>query len=404
MWCVGINAVGFDLDAKSGRNGSGYTQPSQEALRYFHDQGANCFRLPMTWERMQSVLGATTLDLVDGIDDTVAFITQNLSSHVIIDPHNNDQGLQYNGINANRQDFVNLWHAAAIHWKQNDKVIFGLYNEPRYGTEAGIDGYFDPDALDFDGTMIQYWLEWMQEAINAIRVAEANQLILVPGLHWTGSRDWSGAHWWGETLDGVPRAGNTRLALLTDPQDMIAYDVHQYMDPKFTGEAAGCEGHRESYFGGPGADWGLNLTIAWAQRYNKKLMMTEIGSYPTFGSTDAYCNRKLGAYLQQMHDSGVFLGYQVWQFGCPQCLADQWTNRPYNLDWYRWGLYGSGGSAATCSRRGESCLETRCCLDTTLTCFEKDEHWASCRATCKPGVNELDPPRFQTPWTCTPLA
>mmetsp|Transcript_49430 Transcript_49430/g.152491 ORF Transcript_49430/g.152491 Transcript_49430/m.152491 type:complete len:506 (-) Transcript_49430:76-1593(-) len=399
MWCVGINAVGFDLDATSGRHGH-YSKPSQEQIQYMHDQGANCFRLPITWERLQYNLGDGSLNPVDGVTATVDFITQTLGDYVIIDPHNNNQGLQFNGVDAKKWQFVNLWRAIAQQWGGNAKAIFGLYNEPRYGHENGVDGYFDPDALDRDGAMIERWRQWMQESIDAIRGLGSSNLILVPGLHWTSSRDWSGSYWWGETLHGVPNAGNTRLAALTDPQNNIAYDVHQYMDPKFTGEERGCGGHDHSYWGGEGADWGLQQTIQWAWDHSKKLMMTEIGSWPTDTASDADCKVKMSNYLQSMADSGVFIGYQVWQFGCPQCLADQWTKRPYNLDWYRWADFGRKGSSEHCSPEGSSCLETRCCTDAGKACYEKDQWWAQCMDSCTPGISPWDPPEYQTSWSC----
>jgi endoglucanase len=341
MWCVGLNAAGFDLDAKGGRDGA-WTVPSKEAIRYFHNKGSNCFRLPISWERMQSRLGATELSLVPMYAEIVDFITLELGDFVIIDPHNNDQGLQFDAVDANRSDFVSLWTAIARQWRDNSRTIFGLYNEPRYGHEAGRDGYFDPDAQDTNGTMIEFWRQWMQEAINEIRRLGANNLILVPGLHWTTCRDWSGANWWGEALDVYANAGNTRLAALNDTAMHIAYDVHQYMDSSFTGVHRGCAGHDKA-FGkySPGADGGLELTIKWAKTYNKKLMMTEIGSWDALDGTGPACRVNMSNYLQQINDSGVFLGYQVWQFGCPLCEADLFSKRPLNIDWYRFSDFGT---------------------------------------------------------------
>jgi endoglucanase len=407
MWCVGLNAVGFDLDPYGGRNGH-YLIPDKEQILYFYNQGSNCFRLPAIWERLQSQLGTDVLDPVDGMRETVDFITKDLGAYVIIDPHNNDQGLRYNGRDATRAEFVDLWKAITKEWGNISKAIFGLYNEPRYGYEHGQDGYFDPDVQDKDGTVIKAWTEWMQEAIDAIRLLGSTNLILVPGLHWTTSRDWGGAGWWGETIDGVPNAGNTRLASLTDPANMIAYDIHQYMDPRFTGEQYGCEGHVKNAFGGLGADWGLTQTVAWAQKYNKKMMMTEIGSWPNDDGTNAACRANLYAYLQSMYESGVFLGYQVWQFGCPGCRADQWTLRPYNLDWYRFDDFGrngtlSPGTQPICAKADENCLQSKCCSEVGLNCYQKDVYWASCMASCQPGVNTADPVEFQTPWSCTRL-
>jgi len=56
-----------------------------------------------------------------------------------------------------------------------------------------------------------------------------------------------------------------------------------------------------------------------------------------------------------------------------------------------------------CSSDGEDCRGTKCCSDGSLTCYEKDEYWGSCRADCIPGINPVDPVQFQTPWTCNNL-
>jgi len=438
IWCVGLNAVGFDLNPKARRSMSGASVPNHEALRYFHQQGSNCFRLAITWERLQLTNGSTDLDPVDGVDGVVEFVTKTLGAYIIIDPHNNEEGLQFNGKDVTRSDFVNLWKAITNKWGSNGKCIFGLYNEPRYGYEDGVTGYFDPNVLDRDGRVIEFWREWMQSGIDAIRALGSKNLILVPGLHWTGCADWSGNYWWGETIvdpdTGEERTnqGNSRLAALTDPENFIAYDVHQYMDPRYTGQEDGCRGHDLNFYcqddpGCSGADQGLQTTINWAKYYKKKLFMTEIGSYPEAGTEDP-CKAKMCNYLQQMHESGVFIGYTVWQFGCPQCDADQWSKKPLNLDWYRIAEFSNltkctdagGGAcpkptcasssntvlpAATpqppqkCSEPHEDCRTSLCCKDPLKTCFEKNEYWASCRLQCTLG--EMDD-RNET-WACEAL-
>jgi len=439
MWCVGLNAVGFDLHPTARRSMAGDARvPDKEAIRYFFERGSNCFRLAITWERLQLYVGSEDLDAVDGFHDIVEFITKTLGGYVIIDPHNNDEGLQFDAQDVSREDFVNLWIAITKMYGNNDKCIFGLYNEPRFGYEDGTPGYFDPNVLDRDGRVIEFWRQWMQSAIDAIRALGAKNLILVPGLHWTGCADWSGNWWWGETLLEKPNQGNSRLAALTDPENYIAYDVHQYMDGRYTGQEPGCTGHDMNWYckdssDCSGADAGLQTTINWAKTYNKKLFMTEIGSWPGNDGTEPICKAKMCNYLQQMHESNVFIGYTVWQFGCDQCDADQWTDRPLNLDWYRIAEFSNltkckdsdGGNcaiptcpappptlfptlpplpkptpaSAACSEAGGDCRTSLCCKDESLTCFLKDEYWASCRVTCTP--DEID--ELGDKWECEAL-
>merc|ERR1711972_150489 len=102
------------------------------------------------------------------------------------------------------------------------------------------------------------------------------------------------------------------------------------MDPKFTGEEVGCAGHKLNAYGGQGADWGLQQTIEWAKTYGKKLMMTEIASFPADASATNQCKVSIENFVRDMYESGVFIGYQVWQFGCAQC-----TNVCAQLNLYR---------------------------------------------------------------------
>jgi len=53
-----------------------------------------------------------------------------------------------------------------------------------------------------------------------------------------------------------------------------------------------------------------------------------------------------------------------------------------------------------CSDSGQDCTRTRCCNDLSLQCFQKDEHWSTCKAICTPGIDPTDAPQYHTPWSC----
>jgi len=57
----------------------------------------------------------------------------------------------------------------------------------------------------------------------------------------------------------------------------------------------------------------------------------------------------------------------------------------------------------TCSEAYGSCMTTRCCTDPSLSCYEKDQWWGTCKDSCIQGVDPNDPVEFQTPWTCSVL-
>lgn len=39
-------------------------------------------------------------------------------------------------------------------------------------------------------------------------------------------------------------------------------------------------------------------------------------------------------------------------------------------------------SATSCSANGQNCMASKCCTDADSACFKKNEHWASCNRTC----------------------
>jgi len=64
-----------------------------------------------------------------------------------------------------------------------------------------------------------------------------------------------------------------------------------------------------------------------------------------------------------------------------------------------------GSDGGTCSNSGDSCQESKCCVDTSLTCYEKNQYWAGCKSSCTPGsIDPTDPAQWQTPWTCAVLS
>jgi len=57
--------------------------------------------------------------------------------------------------------------------------------------------------------------------------------------------------------------------------------------------------------------------------------------------------------------------------------------------------------SSPCTKEGESCLEGQCCLNPMHRCFEKNKFWATCKATCDPGVDPNDEDGL--PWSCRML-
>lgn len=55
---------------------------------------------------------------------------------------------------------------------------------------------------------------------------------------------------------------------------------------------------------------------------------------------------------------------------------------------------------SSCTAMYQNCNETRLCCNGAATCFEKNEAYADCRTSCKPGIQKTDEAQFATPWSC----
>lgn len=56
-----------------------------------------------------------------------------------------------------------------------------------------------------------------------------------------------------------------------------------------------------------------------------------------------------------------------------------------------------------CAASGDVCHTSRCCKDSDMSCFAKDDKWASCMAECQPGTHDEDGADFRTEWSCKVL-
>jgi len=56
-----------------------------------------------------------------------------------------------------------------------------------------------------------------------------------------------------------------------------------------------------------------------------------------------------------------------------------------------------------CSNAGDDCLRTKCCNDPSMSCYEKDIGWATCKQECVPGIDQSEYKQFRTPWSCKKL-
>ena len=212
LWLTGVNMAGaeFGSGRVPGKINKDYHYPKGRDIDYFVDRGVNTFRLPFRWERLQLNLAwelePRELAL---LDETVAYITGK-GAHVVLDPHNYARyfGKDIGSSEVPVSAFASFWAELAAHFKENERVIFGLMNEP-------------------NRIHAEDWRKAAEAAIDAIRATGARNLILVPGTYW------SGAHSWTKKRGTISNA--SALRDLTDPADNMAFEAHQYFDDNFSG-------------------------------------------------------------------------------------------------------------------------------------------------------------------------
>lgn len=209
---TGVNLAGADFGESNlpGTYNVHYTYPTTQEVDYFLSKGLNTFRVPFRWERLQQAqnapFNATELARLRTVVD---YVTSH-GAHVVLDPHNYARyfGNLVGTAALPNSSFADFWSRLSSEFKSNERVIFGLMNEPH--------------------TMpTEQWRDAANAAIAAIRNQGANNLVLVPGNAWTG------AHSWTQNWYGTPNA--TVMLGITDPAGNFAFDVHQYLDSDSSG-------------------------------------------------------------------------------------------------------------------------------------------------------------------------
>jgi endoglucanase len=288
----GVNLAGaeFGTDRRGGGHlpgvhGVDYIYPDPiyatgyDSADYYLGKGANVFRVPFRWERLQPTrradLDASELERLKG---TAGRLTKKGAS-VILDLHNfgRYRGKVVGSTEVPDADLADVWARLALAFKSNPQIIFGLMNEPH-------------------DMPTEQWASAANAAIAAVRSAGAGNLILVPG------NDYSGAHSWSKASYGTPNA--VALLQIVDPLDRYAFEVHQYLDQDFSGTSAECVGPSV------GSEQVRGFT-EWLRINKKKGFVAEIGAGP--GPT---CLRALDDLLDHLEqNTNVYLGWAYWAGG-----------------------------------------------------------------------------------------
>jgi endoglucanase len=265
-----------------GQFGRDYIYPTPDDFKYCANLGFNVVRLPFKWDRLQPDLNKPFDEEEWGHLSGALQNAKDARLSVILDPHNyahrrvrDDDYTVDHLIGSKRVPtaaFTSFWQDLAQRTKNEPHVIFGMMNEP-----ADI----APDV----------WLEIANQTLAAIRASGASQLVLVPGVAYTGAHSWYAA-------------GNTAMNALHDPGNNFAIEVHQYLDS----DSSGRSGQSVSETIGRER---LQDFQTWARDNKLQAFLGEFGC-----GRDAKSLKALNAMVREVESKpDVWIGWTAWAAG-----------------------------------------------------------------------------------------
>ncbi|KZO93297.1 glycoside hydrolase family 5 protein [Calocera viscosa TUFC12733] len=278
----GVNTAGYDFSVSTdGYDTLPYAQPPLYQYPYFSLEGANLYRIPFAWQLATPTLGGAlnTTWLAEYDQNVQAALAT--YAFVIVDVHNY---ARWNGEIINQggptiEQFASMWSQMAAYYKSDERVIFGIMNEPHD---------LPDDTL---------WPPAVQGAINAIRAAGANtQYILMPGSNYTSAA-------------AMPTVMGPLLLNITDPAtpgstEYLLFDVHQYLDYDNSGTHSACVTNNTEI---------LSTLVTWLKANGgRQAILSETGG----GRNDSTCYTNLGEELAFVKDNYPYMvGFSTWAAG-----------------------------------------------------------------------------------------
>ena len=279
---AGVNIAGGEFGKVPGKFAKDYAYPARSSFQYFASQGFNLVRVPFRWERLQPELNADLdAEELKRLQASVKSATD-LKLTVVLDTHNfakrrlaSDGWSKANVIGSEAVPsgaFANFCGRLATAFKDESSINFGLMNEPT-------------------GMVAYEWLPIANTAIAAIRAAGAKQLIMVPGVNYSGAHAWFSS-------------GNDLMAEVVDPGKNFALEVHQYLDR----DASGTSG---DVVGPTIGSERLKAFQAWARAREIKAFLGEFAA-----GRDASSLAALQDICTNMRENAdVWMGWAAWAGG-----------------------------------------------------------------------------------------
>lgn len=270
-WKPAYDPIRIPLKQYGGSDGAA------QMKHFVKDSGLNVFRLPTPWQYItNSKIGDLDSTLFGRYDELMQACFDT-GAYCMIDLHNfarYDGGIIGQGGPSNTE-FANLWSQIAKKYAKEDKVIFGLMNEPH----------------DVD---VNLWADTCQAAVTAIRKAGAtSQIILLPGTNFASV----------ETF--VSSGSADALAAITNPdgsKDGLIMDVHKYLDINNSGTHEECTTDNVDAF---------NSTAAWLRKNKRQAIVSESGASMSDSCMEKFCAQN--AAINENDD--VYIGFVGWGAG-----------------------------------------------------------------------------------------
>jgi endoglucanase len=251
-------------------------------IDYFAQLGFNLVRVPFRWERLQPTLGSPLAAADLRLLSSAVEYASAKGLHVVLDTHNyarrrvvkDDWAVEHliGSELVPAAAFTDYCARLAGAFKGAPSVIFGLMNEP-WGLAA------------------EDWLVIADQAIAAVRRAGAEQLILVPGIAYTGAHSWI-------------TSGNAVMGNVVDPRNNFAFEVHQYFDPDSSGTSTKAVGARI------GSER-IEAFQIWARQNGFKAFLGEFA-----GGEDEVSLEALADICRTLQaNSDVWIGWAAWAGG-----------------------------------------------------------------------------------------
>lgn len=273
---TGVNMAGgeFKGGRLPGKPDKDFHYPRAKEFQPFADAGMNAVRVPVIWRRLQPN-GGGELDPVAlrALDKSLGALEPQVDL-VILDIHNYGRlgGVPLTDDPALAGALPDLWRRLALRYAGRPKIAFGLMNEPH-----------DMDAVA--------WRAIAERTVAAIRQAGARNLVLVPGVDWTGAHSWM-------------RANAAAFTGFRDPADAMLFEMHQYLDADSSGTHADCPD--------PGAGPSrLAAATRWLRQQHRRALLAEFGAPGT-----PQCLQALDGLLGYLDANGdAWAGWTYWAAG-----------------------------------------------------------------------------------------